>query len=141
MSGFVPRTTVELENGVVRLIDRIDGTELILLSDIVIVGESTDFSGPDFDDWFLSVATRETWFDVPVTSYGFGTFFKELGAALGFAPELKLGPPICVSRVLWPSMLEAQDMFQYKSSWLGFQNTQTYTDAIWAYIYEGDGHQ
>ncbi len=135
MSGYVSRTTVELKNGVIHLIDRIDGVELIALSDVVVIGESTNTEGPDFDDWFLSVATREAWFDLPVTSIGFDTFFQELGAAVGFAAKLKLGPPKCDSRVIWPPEFEEQPMFAYRNRWLGFVTNQTYTETIWNSIY------
>lgn len=134
MCSFKPRTSVKLQDHVIHLIDRVDGLQLIPVSDIVVLGESTNTEGPDFDDWFLSVATRDTWFDIPVTSNGFDSFLKELGATLRFVPELSLGGPTCNSRILWPSDLESQEMFKYQKSWLGLSSTQTYTENVKTYI-------
>ena len=112
----------------------------IPLSQICVVGEATNESGPYQDDWFLCLGNEDTWYEVSVYSRDFEKFLEELSEYLGVPLALTLsGSTDFNSRVLWPPKLKEQSMFQYKSKFLSMRVNVFYSDAVLKHLKSGVG--
>jgi hypothetical protein len=91
----------------------------IPVSDLKIVGEHTNQSGPSGDDYFLAFVTRNdgTWFEVPFDAAGVSELLSQLGGNLGAQLELQLcNSADFKSRVMWPQAMMNEPMFEYRRS-------------------------
>ncbi len=115
------------------------------LSEIRIIGESTDQMGPFADDYFLCFATGpETWFEASFYATGRDAFLQALESKLGAPLELNLcNSTDFASRVLWPPPLVGQPLFQFEDipseGWFGRlfgskQVRQTYSEPVRKYL-------
>jgi hypothetical protein len=119
------------------------------VSDVRIIGEATNQSGPLADDYFFCFATGPAmWREASFYAEGRDEFLSALGAKLG--TPLKVG--LChsadlASRVLWPPSLAGEPMFRFddippkghlRKLFGPSENRQTYSERT-AAVLAGDG--
>lgn len=126
------RFKVELRDESVILIDLRGPEEFVFpLSDVKVVGESTNQNGPYTEDWFLCLCRESDWMEIPVESIDFSLIMEALASLLGFEPKLSLGSSTDFkSRVLWPRSLENTPLFEYQSNWYKLNVCQTYSSFV-----------
>ena len=140
---------IRLDGDVIRYRSRTFGDWDLCVTDIRIIGESTDQSGPGIDDYFLCFATGPgMWLEASFYATGRDAFLLALGEMLGCPLQLGLCRSTDFnSRVLWPPSLASEPMFQYTDlpaktifhQLLGLtENEQTYSDRV-AAVLAGDG--
>ena len=99
------------------------------MSEVRLIGESTDQSGPYVDDWFLCLVAPHHWYELSVYSDGFQDFLKALSAYLGEELELKLyNSADFKSRILWPSSVRGEPLFDYELQCWRLRVGQTYSE-------------
>ncbi len=134
-----------LDGEVIRYRSKTYGNLDIPLSDVRVIGEATNQSGPFVDDYFFCFATGpDCWYETSYYAKGCGEFFTALSDRLHFQLQTGLANSTdFASRVLWPLDLVGEPMFTYTDvepkTWLGrlfwpLRNEQTYTDAIMDYL-------
>ena len=130
---------VSLQDGFIRVLDKVSENEEVLsLSDLAVVGESTDQNGPYVEDWHLCLGDRSDWTEIPVSALGFETFLEELSLKLGFPPKLKLGNSADFkSRVMWPLTLADKPLFSYRKKLFGLSVHQEYSPEVWTFLSDG----
>jgi hypothetical protein len=120
---------IRLDGDVIRYRSSAYGNWDLAVSDVRMVGERTNQSGPFADDYFFCFATGPgMWQEASFYAEGRDEFLDALGA--------KLGAPLFVglchsadfaSRILWPPSLAGQAMFDHVpvprrgvlGSWIG----------------------
>ncbi len=132
---------IRVDGEIIRYRSALYGDWDLPVSDVRIIGECTNQDGPVVDDYFFCFATgAEVWFEASFYAEGRDEFLSTLGAKLGI--ELACG--LChstdfASRVLWPSSLVGEPMFQYTDlppqglfgRLLGIhRNRQTYSERV-----------
>ena len=106
-----------LRDGVIHYRSTTFGDWDLPLASVRIIGESTNESGPFFDDYFFCFATGpEMWFQASFYARGRDAFLEELSRTLG----CKISAGLChstgfASRVIWPASLAEQPMFQFNN--------------------------
>ena len=106
---------IQLDGDVIRYRSMVYGSWDLPVSDVRIVGEATNQSGPWTDDYFFCFATGPGgWFEASFYAEGRDEFLSTLGARLGHTLDLRLvNSTDFSSRVLWPPSMEGEPMFQY----------------------------
>lgn len=138
-----------LDDEVIRYRSEVYGDWDLPLSNVRIIGEATNQSGPFADDYFLCFATGASmWHEVSYYAEGRDKFLLALGAKLGKSLEVGLFHSVdFTSRVLWPSSLAGEPMFQFDDipvkgfmgKFIGpLKNRQTYSDRV-AAVLAGNG--
>lgn len=138
-----------LDVDVIRYRSAVFGDWDLPVSDVRIIGEATNQSGPFTDDYFVCFATGPSmWREASFYAQGRDEFLRALGATLGSPLDVRL----ChladfASRVLWPPSLAGEPMFRYDcippkglfGKFLGaLENQQMYTDRV-AEVLAGGG--
>ena len=106
---------IRLDGDTIRYRSTLFGDWDLPVSDVRIVGESTDQLGPFADDYFFCFATGPgMWLEASFYADGRDEFLRALGARLG----TPLVTGLChstdfASRVLWPPPLVGKPMFKY----------------------------
>jgi hypothetical protein len=140
---------VEFDGDMIRYRSAVYGDWDLPLSDVRVIGEATNQSGPMADDYFLCFATGPSmWHEASFYADGRNEFLRALGAALDSPFELGLCHSTdFASRVLWPPSLVGEPMFRFDDippnglveRFFGTpQNRQTYSDQVTA-VLSGDG--
>ena len=140
---------IQLDGDVIRYRSAVYGDWDLPVSEVRIIGEATNQSGPFADDYFFCFATGPgMWREASFYAEGRNEFLSALGAKLGSPLEAGLCHSTdFTSRILWPPSLAGEPMFRYDDiptkSLLGkvfgpWQNRQTYSDRI-AAVLAGDG--
>jgi len=106
---------IRLDGDTIRYRSKLYGDWDVPVSDVRIVGESTDQNGPFADDYFFCFATGPgMWLEASFYAEGRDEFLRALGARLGSPLETGLCHSTdFASRVLWPPSLTGQPMFNY----------------------------
>ena len=105
------------------------------LSQILVIGESTNQNGPFTDDYFFCFATGPwMWREASFYAEGTEEFLKALSERLGIEIRLELiSSTDFASRVLWPAGLVGKPMFRFVEvpfrSWTE-RIDQTYSDVV-----------
>lgn len=138
-----------LDGDVIRYRSAAYGDWDVRLSDVRIIGEASNQSGPFADDYFFCFATGPSmWREASFYAEGRDEFLRALGERLGNPLEVGLCHSAdFASRVLWPPTLAGEPMFRFDNlptkGILGklfrpSENRQTYTDRV-AAVLAGDG--
>jgi hypothetical protein len=103
------------DGDVIRYQWKTDGGWNLPLSEVRIIGESTNQNGPIADDYFFCFATgSERWLEASFYADGHDEFLHALEERLGSELTLDLyGSTDFASRVLWPPSLAGQPMFRF----------------------------
>jgi hypothetical protein len=74
---------IELQND--KIVRTLNGQLMyeILVTDIKVIGEFTTASGPIFDDWFLTLITANSCYEIPMDVIGIDKLLSDLGQKLG----------------------------------------------------------
>ena len=115
------------------------------VSEIRVIGESTNSLGPFADDYFFCFAIGpEGWCETSYYADGCGEFLDALFHRLQSSYQLGLNNSTdYASRVLWPPSLAGRPMFTYTDvkpkTWLGRwfgipKNVQTFSAEVLAYL-------
>jgi hypothetical protein len=138
-----------LDGDVIRYRSALYGDWDLPVSDVRVIGEATNESGPFADDYFFCFATGpSTWREASFYAHGRDEFLRALGTKLGSPLEVGLCHSTdFASRVLWPPSLAGEPMFRFDdippTGLLGRlvgrpENRQTYSDRV-AAVLAGDG--
>ena len=138
-----------LDGDVIRYRSALSGDWDLPLSDVRIIGEATNQSGPFVDDYFFCFATGPSlWREASFYAEGRDEFLRALGAKLGNPLEVGLCHSAdFASRVLWPPTLAGEPMFRFddipQKGLLGkllrpSESRQAYSDQV-AAVLAGDG--
>ena len=138
-----------LDGDVIRYRSAVYGDWDLPVSDVRIIGEATNQSGPFADDYFFCFATGPAmWREASFYAEGRDEFLGALGEKLGTPLEVGLCHSAdFASRVLWPPSLAGEPMFRFEDTppkgLLGklfgpSENRQTYSERI-AAVLAGDG--
>lgn len=138
-----------LDGDVIRYRSAVYGDWDLPVSDVRIIGEATNQSGPFADDYFFCFATGAgMWREASFYAEGREEFLRALGAKLGSPIEVGLCHSAeFASRVLWPPTLAGEPMFRFDDippkGLLGklfgpSQSRQAYSERV-AAVLAGDG--
>lgn len=138
---------LQLDGDVIRYRSSAYGDWDLPLSEVRVIGEVTNQSGPFADDYFFCFATGpRIWLEASFYADNGNEFLQTLGAKLGSPLKIGLSNSAgFASRVLWPAHLAGEPMFRFDdiptTGLLGkmfgpWQNRQTYTERIAAVLNE-----
>lgn len=138
-----------LDGDVIRYRSAVYGDWDLPVSEVRVLGEATDQSGPFLDDYFFCFSTGPTmWHEASFYAEGREEFLRALRVRLQSRIELGLcNSTDFASRVLWPPSLAGEPMFRYDDippkGFLGklfgsWRNRQSYSDRV-AAVLSGDG--
>ena len=136
---------IQLDGDVIRYRSSRYGNWDLPVSDVRVIGEATNDSGPFADDYFFCFATGPgMWLEASFYAEGRDEFLRALGEKLGSPLECRLcNSTDFASRVLWPPALAGEPMFRYENippkSLLGkafgpMKNRQMYTEQVAALL-------
>jgi hypothetical protein len=109
--------SIALERDVIRYHSRRFGDWELSISQVKVIGEMTNASGPGADDYFICFATDTDMAELYEASFyadGCEEFLDTLSRALGAPLRLGLAHSTeGASRVLWPPSLAGEPMFEW----------------------------
>ncbi|MBL4587303.1 MAG: hypothetical protein JKX84_09655 [Flavobacteriales bacterium] len=107
----------------------------ILVSEIKVIGEFTTADGPYIDDWFITIMTKDHWYELPMYAIGMDEVLTELSRKLNAPLQTKfVNSTEWKTRVMYPVKLEGKALYDWvdlepKSIWerfrelIGFQKS------------------
>ena len=104
------------EDGEIRYDSTTFASWRLRLADIRVIGEATNDSGPQQDDYFLCFACdAQRWFEASFYAAGRDELLSALEEQLSTPMLLQLaGSTDYASRILWPANLTGEPMFDYE---------------------------
>ena len=128
---------VWIEGGIVKSRSTCFGHWALRVSDLRLVGESTNENGPFADDWTLVFATgADTWHEASFDAFAGTDFLAQLEHAIGAALKPQL--VACTtfdSRVLWPPELGGRPVFRYDPA-----PPRSVLDRLWFAVFGPSGN-
>ena len=107
---------ISLSDGSIRYCGASESSWELPLSDLAVIGEYTNQSGPVIDDWFLVFVSRisEQYLLAPVYAAGVDSLRASLGTMLNTSLATSLANSADLkSIVLWPPQLAGSDLMQF----------------------------
>jgi hypothetical protein len=106
---------IQLDGDSIRYRSTAYGDWDLALSDVRLIGECTNQSGPFADDYFFCFATGPgMWFEASFYADGIDEFLQAISAKLATSIDAGLcNSTDFASRVLWPLSLAGEPMFIY----------------------------
>ena len=116
----------------------------IPVSEIRVIGEFTTANGPFIDDWFVTIATKDDWYELSMYMVGWEKLLEELSEIFDVQLQYKLtGSTEWKTRVMYPRELAEKELYDWvdiepKTTWEKFKKLVGFQKSIRRFTSEVD---
>ncbi len=81
--------------------------------EIKVIGEFTTADGPWFDDWFLTIITKNDWYEIPMDAAGLDELLTDLSKRLGVNLNWQfVGSTKWKTRIMYPESVKDKELYK-----------------------------
>ncbi|MBL4585627.1 MAG: hypothetical protein JKX84_01010 [Flavobacteriales bacterium] len=108
----------------------------IPVSEIKVIGEFTTANGPYIDDWFITIATKDYWYELSMYMIGWEKLLEELSEIFEMQLQYKFtNSTEWKTRIMYPNELAEKELYDWvdlepKTTWEKFRKLVGFQKSI-----------